>query len=201
MIPVKQEFIHDPENGQYGDCHRATIASLLELPIDQVPHFGAASKMEPTKFWELTQAFLMKHGVAMFEVPARSGGGFFGLSDEHKVHHIISGPSPRGGGVTHSVIGLDGRIVFDPHPDNTGLVGESDQWTYSFLVQSRPAKGSQNLLPARYNLGASISDNRLNVSVMRKEGDVITVVLNEELPIASVSKGGVIVGNRSTGKI
>ena len=33
MRPVDQEFTHRPEVGQHGDCQRAVIASLLELPI------------------------------------------------------------------------------------------------------------------------------------------------------------------------
>ncbi len=39
MIPLMQRNHHDPANGIYGDCHRAAIASLLELPMDDVPHF------------------------------------------------------------------------------------------------------------------------------------------------------------------
>jgi len=37
--PVKQTIIHNPDNGMYGDCFRACVASLLEKPIEKVPHF------------------------------------------------------------------------------------------------------------------------------------------------------------------
>lgn len=39
MKPVHCRVLHDPENGKYGDCLRACIASLLELDADDVPHF------------------------------------------------------------------------------------------------------------------------------------------------------------------
>ena len=38
MTPVKQQFLHDPPTS-YGDCHRAALASLLDLTIDDVPNF------------------------------------------------------------------------------------------------------------------------------------------------------------------
>jgi hypothetical protein len=39
MKPIDQEFMHDPEKGIIGDCFRACIASILELDINEVPHF------------------------------------------------------------------------------------------------------------------------------------------------------------------
>lgn len=33
MIKVYQECIHAPHLGSWGDCHRACIASILELPL------------------------------------------------------------------------------------------------------------------------------------------------------------------------
>ena len=39
MIPIMQKYKHRPDDGVYGDCHRACIASILELGIDDVPHF------------------------------------------------------------------------------------------------------------------------------------------------------------------
>lgn len=33
MIPLNQTIFHDPDNKIYGDCQRACIASILEIPI------------------------------------------------------------------------------------------------------------------------------------------------------------------------
>lgn len=134
MTPVDQQILHKPEEGQYGDCQRSVIASLLDLPASEVPHFCEIAKDEPVAFWTLLQGFLRSKGFVYLTVPARAGAAFFG--DDGDVFHEISGPSPRGGGVYHAVVGCNGEIVFDPHPSRAGLAGDSSQWDYSFLVKA-----------------------------------------------------------------
>lgn len=138
MKPIDQEFVNKPEIGQYGDCQRAVIASLLELPIQEVPHFLQEAEGDATLFWEGIQSFLGKRGLAYLTIPARGGPAFYGLYDG--VFHEISGPSPRGNGVFHAVVGRDGEIVFDPHPSRAGLAGDSSEWEYSYLVSTGEQK-------------------------------------------------------------
>jgi hypothetical protein len=142
MTPADQEFTHAPEAGQYGDCQRAVIASLLDLPISAVPHFLQEAQGDPSIYWEKLQAFVRSHGFAYFTVPARTGGAFYGY--EGDVYHEISGPSPRGNGVSHAVVGRNGEVVFDPHPSRAGLSGDSASWEYAFLV--RVAQASEPLV-------------------------------------------------------
>jgi hypothetical protein len=142
MTPVKQEFIHDPANGVYGDCQRAVIASLLDLPIQEVPHFLGESKNDAVGYWTLLQKFLRDKGYAWLVVPAKSGAAFFG-AEEESIYHEISGPSPRGSCLTHAVVGCDGKIVFDPHPSNAGLVGDPSEWEYAYLVKTCEDTASQ----------------------------------------------------------
>lgn len=137
MTPQKQEFIHDPANGIYGDCQRAVIASLLDLPISKVPHFLADGKGDPVIYWESLQAFLQSKGYAWLVVPQKSGAAFFGA--EGNIYHEISGPSPRGNGVTHAVVGCNGYVAFDPHPTNAGLAGEPSEWEHAYLVKTSAA--------------------------------------------------------------
>lgn len=134
MTPQTQEFLHKPEEGQYGDCQRAVIASLLDLPISEVPHFSGIAKGEPRIFWETLQAFCKSHGYVYLTIKARSGAAFYGLDED--IYHEISGPSPRGNGVFHAVIGKGGEIVFDPHPSRAGLAGDPAEWEYSYLVRA-----------------------------------------------------------------
>ncbi len=48
MIPVQQLVVGDGKDGRpYGDCTRACVASIFELPIDQVPNFAAAAPRDP----------------------------------------------------------------------------------------------------------------------------------------------------------
>lgn len=137
MKPVDQEFVHRPEIGQQGDCQRAVIASLLELPISEVPHFLQLSGGDPSTYWELLQAFVRQHGYVYMTQPARSGAMIFG--DEGDVFHEIAGPSPRGNDYLHAVVGNNGRIVFDPHPSRAGLVGDPAKWEHSYLVRASTA--------------------------------------------------------------
>ena len=36
---VKQTIEHDPESGNWGNCFSAVLASLLDIPIEDVPVF------------------------------------------------------------------------------------------------------------------------------------------------------------------
>jgi hypothetical protein len=134
MTPVDQEFLHKPEEGQYGDCQRAVIATLLDLPASEVPHFNGIAKGEPFAFWEALQGFVRSKGFVYLTVPARSGSAFFG--DDGDVFHEISGPSPRGNGTFHAVVGCNGQIVHDPHPSRAGLAGDPATWEFSYLVKA-----------------------------------------------------------------
>lgn len=131
MKPTDQEFTHKPEVGQHGDCQRAVIASLLELPIAEVPHFGQIAQGDADVFWCSVQAFCESKGYAYLTMPAQSGAIFFG--DCEGVYHEISGPSPRGD-FWHAVVGMDGQIAFDPHPSRAGLAGDPSTWNHSYLV-------------------------------------------------------------------
>ena len=141
MKPVDQEFVHLPEIGQFGDCQRAVIASLLELPISEVPHFLRDASGNPSDYWDSLQGFLASRGLAYMHVPACSGASFFG--DGVDVYHEISGPSPRGGGVMHAVVGRNGVIVHDPHPSKAGLAGAPSEWEHAFMVLAAKAQKGQ----------------------------------------------------------
>lgn len=123
MIPINQEFVHDPANGQHGDCQRAVIASILELPITEVPHFAQLAKDDTEKFWELVYDFLDEKNMSLNFINREQALDYDGFME-------IAGPSPRGNGVFHAVVGHSGKVVFDPHPSRSGLVGDPDAWYY-----------------------------------------------------------------------
>lgn len=64
MTPVKQRYKHDPENGVWGDCHRAAVASVLDLALDDVPHFadGGAGGEE---FERRVREYLLSRGLVV----------------------------------------------------------------------------------------------------------------------------------------
>ena len=121
MIPIDQKYLHDPINNSIGDCHRACIASVLELSIDDVPHFGLLSSREG-RIVELQ--FLAKYGYTIYSI---YGDGAMGnhpemLNDDNEYYFAI-GPSPRDKTISHQVVCHKGEIVHDPHPDKSGLAG------------------------------------------------------------------------------
>ena len=133
MIPVKQQVLYQDEPRIYGDCMRACVASILELPINEVPHFLEVAKGSIYEFYNLIEEFLLERGYEAYWQHSLIYHWRPGLPD---CYHIISGPSPRYPGVGHAVVGLNGSPVFDPHPDNTMLAGTPDQWRFSFLVRT-----------------------------------------------------------------
>lgn len=130
MTPQTQLILHDPEKGTRGDCQRAVIASLLDLPITEVPHFNETGDVET--YWRTLQEFCNNHGYIFVEMKALQ---FFTWNSDLPIYHEIAGPSPRFPGQYHAVVGKNGKIFHDPHPDRTGLAGNPEDWTFSFLVR------------------------------------------------------------------
>lgn len=129
MTPKDQEFL--AVDGLPGDCQRAVIASLLDLPISEVPHFLAQSDKSAWGFYCLIEEFLESRGYEM----AWNAMPAYHLEPGQDVFHQISGPSPRGNGLFHAVVGLNGEIVHDPHPSRAGLAGDPKEWKHSFLLR------------------------------------------------------------------
>jgi hypothetical protein len=117
IIAVDQEFMHDPDNGVYGDCMRACIATLLSLPIQDVPHF--LHDCDYDKFDERVNEFLASRGLCLVDT----------LADATDFYHLIYGYTVRG--TYHAVVGKNGNIVHDPHPSKAGLV--DGEWESRFF--------------------------------------------------------------------
>lgn len=143
MIPVKQRNRHDPANGIYGDCHRAAVASLLELSLDEVPHFCDANSelpdaeplMERERKWLASRGLTNINVIYPGETPlddvlttidATTPGIMF----------ILGGTSTTGCG--HSVVAGCGKILHDPSLTKTGdhsIVGpmRDGYWWVTFI--------------------------------------------------------------------
>ena len=125
MIPHKQEFAHDPENGVYGDCFRTAIACLLDVIVSSVPHFlhdGNADEGIPR-----AQEYLKRHGLQLVEIPLDGdleSALAIGLEYLPGLNHLLVGESRTG--CNHVVICRDGAIVHDPSQTDAGIVGPTD---------------------------------------------------------------------------
>ncbi len=116
MKPVEQTILGHPE----GNCFAACLASILELPLDEVPLF----KMEQ---WQLAyNEWLRPSGLAIISVPLPEGI----QSQPAEIlryfmpgYTILAAQSPRFD-CLHAVVCWNGEIVHDPHPQRHMGVGE-----------------------------------------------------------------------------
>ena len=114
--------------GAHGRCFPACVASILEVPEASVPGYEDTPDV---------YQWLAKRGLEYRQVPIDGNPAPVG-------YHIIEGISPRGG--QHAVVGLDGKIVHDPHPqDGTGRgLVKPEHW--GMLLPSKRALDSYNPL-------------------------------------------------------
>ena len=114
MTPVKQTILHDPANGLHGNCLSAVIAALLHMPIENVPLF-----IVPGTWVKDLNTWLRQFGLAYCMVE-----DFDCHIDAYGIEglwHEVSGNTSRSKDVTHACVAKDGVMVFDPHPENSGL--------------------------------------------------------------------------------
>ena len=111
MKPVYMEHAHDPPRS-WGDCLRASVASLLGVGRDQVPHFLDKGVVE---WWPAFATWMAERGLYVNEQPA----------------DLVTPPGyylafGRTGGEGHCVVGKAGKVAFDPRPHSrTAFVVES----------------------------------------------------------------------------
>ncbi len=109
-----------------GNCLQACVASLLELDLEEVPHFASFGEFWFQKMvkWGMDRGFFV---LCLDSIPPP------------EIYAIMGGPSPRGP-FSHSVIsGPNNEIVHDPYPTGGGLA-PGDRWCYLFI----PVDPAQN---------------------------------------------------------
>jgi hypothetical protein len=94
-----------------GNCFSACIASILELPIEDVPSFASYGEGWT---WQLL-GWLVARDLSMTYYDIEHGDrvppGF----------SIAGGPSTRFAGQKHACVAHDGNVIHDPHPSRDGL--------------------------------------------------------------------------------
>jgi len=118
MKKVDQKKIHDPEKKINGDCWRASVASILELPIEEIPPFEDLPIREAQGEYVKV---LGRNGYGLYSMYVEAGEEHpVMLKGEHEYYFML-GPSPRFSDADHICVGHKGKMVHDPHPDRTGL--------------------------------------------------------------------------------
>lgn len=114
MTPIDQTKLHTET--QRGNCTAAAFASLLDLPLSEVPEVEEIK--EPYSWVKALNEWL---------------GGLGYDWDTWDADIIPPGYSIAWGdtvrGTTHCCIALDGQIVHDPHSSRAGLTRVRGYWT------------------------------------------------------------------------
>ena len=120
MIPVDQTKF-----GESGNCFDACLASILEIGIDKFPNFKGVG-------WAKRYNIFLQNNFDMQILSIYSSPDILFSDDGEGIntHHIITGPGPRG--FMHAVVGLNGKMVHDPHPDRSGLL---EVEYYEFIIK------------------------------------------------------------------
>jgi hypothetical protein len=107
---LDQTVMNNDEEGLRGNCAQAAIASILAVPLEQVPNFIELTETA-TEFWDAIEAFLKSHGYLV---------EYGSESYRPPIVYLASGTSPRG--LAHMVVMYGEELLHDPHPSRAGLV-------------------------------------------------------------------------------
>jgi hypothetical protein len=130
MKPVDMTIMHDPP-AAHGDCFRCVIASILELPPAEVPHFSALSS-DSAEERRLVREWLAPRGLYYFEIEWEVDA-LKNWKTELDFHHVLSGISPRG--IRHACVGFAAEVIHDPHPSRAGIEPDDGKYLLGFICK------------------------------------------------------------------
>jgi hypothetical protein len=143
MIPVTQTKVvvrnSKDEIIVNGNCYAAAIASLLELPLTEVPNVEVFFQIEGSYWNEVMLTFINSKGwdlcsddrykVFHPELARAIRSQDERTDEEYRAdlrlmlednYYLVSGPSVRG--VNHITIYKAGELIHDPHPTKEGIL-------------------------------------------------------------------------------
>lgn len=154
--PLKQAFPdHDPASGVHGDCLRTSIAMMMGLEREQVPHFITYSD-----WLFILEDWLEERGYGVVRLP------LFMTLDEAliylgrvcpRVPVLLSGISPRG--FHHAVVVFNG-ILFDPSPYGGGVAHDEKGAFRIWIISPRMEAAHSRLTEASLQAQAEAADDR-----------------------------------------
>ena len=119
----------DAPIGERGNCWQAAVASVLELPLDEVPNI---QEWDDSIVWfDKFREWLRQYGLSALGL---STGGNITIQG----YHLIECKSTTlNNGELHVVVGLNGKVVHDPNPNATSTGEIADYIIFTLL---NPAK-------------------------------------------------------------
>lgn len=128
MIRVEQTKLTYPD----GNCFAACIASIFELTLDEVPDYMGDDWHEWWNRWLAERNLTLIH----WKIPDPDD------PDSYRPpgYSLLGADSPRGDWL-HSVVCLDGEVVWDPHPQREMGLGTWRDWTvFAVLDPTKPLR-------------------------------------------------------------
>lgn len=117
------------DQGSWNDCLSACLASMLELPLSEVPVFAAAGAQWKTALDAWLAQFNLQSVLLVDDVRQHIAGPV-----------VVCGKSPRGD-FNHCVVYQNGRMVWDPHQtDKSGVL--THEYIIALVVRD-PAKSKK----------------------------------------------------------
>ncbi len=138
MTPVICQVKHDPENGTYGDCVRACIASLMDMDPPDVPHFyhdncDGVTGIGRVREWLNGKGYhLMITGIGGEISLENVLSGMGELNPD--VHYMLQGRTSE---ADHVVICKGGEVVHNPMWYKKPLIGPDSggNWVIMAIVR------------------------------------------------------------------
>ena len=118
-------------------CFAACIASILDIPLDDIPNFCAASS--DGDWWDEFLKWLKPRGLSAVMLLGRSGGKDVIFPG----YYIASGRSIDRDRM-HATIYDNGKLVHDPHPEGKGIKSVMDLVVIAPLNPAEFIKGGEN---------------------------------------------------------
>ncbi len=148
MRQVHCQIKHDPDNGTYGDCMRACVASIMEFAPERVPHF-MHDNCSPAEANRRMVDWLRHYGYAPFVI---SCGGEDTMADilsymgdqnptacymlfgrtEYENHVVVC----RGGEMVHDPAWLSSPLIY-PNGYSKPEIGPPWQGAWAIMVIAR----------------------------------------------------------------
>lgn len=131
---IRQRILADPARGDGhdtagspGDCLRTTVANLLHLPYEEVPHFA-----QHVGWWDCMRRWARSRGGDFVCVAPEDGviRHLFVEPPSPGDRFVACGPSPRGDFWHVVLVDRDLRLVHDPHPSDAGLLEVAEVFVY-----------------------------------------------------------------------
>lgn len=103
------KFVTQTVTGRHGNCFSACVASILEIPISQVPNYCAPGR-SPERWWRAFNKWLAPRGLWALRI----------VDYDHITpgYWIACGKTVRSrkNSPGHAVVFRGGHFVWDPHP-------------------------------------------------------------------------------------